>query len=297
MNTNKIYEFLILSKLLSYTRAAETLYTSQSVLTRHIQELEKELGVPLLKRTTHEVVLTEAGKILAKEGQALINKCDSAMLRLRSRSLHTKGTIRISLGLEFSYSTHIRKFCQEFSNRYPDIELRYDVMTANTPSHVALEHDIFFTPCLFVDLPPNIRQIPVRAHGTELILPPNHPLMSKQAVYLHQLAGQTIIVPHAEEPFGPYAQNYMLAEKATKGQVSIIKVDNLPTALFLTAMGKGVCIAPRYAKNLTTMDTFSVTISDRNCRFDEYLYYNESENGAAALFFEEFRNDIEEQHQ
>ena len=62
-------------------------------------------------------------------------------------------------------------------------------------------------------------------------------------------------------------------------------------------MGKGVCIAPRYAKNLTTMDTFSVTISDRNCRFDEYLYYNESENGAAALFFEEFRNDIEEQHQ
>lgn len=86
----------------------------------------------------------------------------------------------------------------------------------------------------------------------------------------------------------------MLAEKATKGQVSIIKVDNLHTALFLTGMGKGVCIAPRYVRNLVAMDTFTVTISDRSCRFDEYMYHNESPNGAAALFFEEFRMFLEQ---
>ena len=43
MNTGRLYEFLVLSRLLSYSKAADALYISQSVLTKHIQELEKEL--------------------------------------------------------------------------------------------------------------------------------------------------------------------------------------------------------------------------------------------------------------
>ena len=34
------------------------------------------------------------------------------------------------------------------------------------------------------------------------------------------------------------------------------------------------------------------TASDRNCRFDEYLYYNERDNSAAKLFFEEYQQSI-----
>lgn len=38
-------------------------------------------------------------------------------------------------------------------------------------------------------------------------------------------------------------------------------------------------------------DTFVVGISDRSCRFNEYLYYHsKQDNGAAKLFYEEFRN-------
>lgn len=32
--------------------------------------------------------------------------------------------------------------------------------------------------------------------------------------------------------------------------------------------------------------------SDRNCRFDEYLYYNERDDSAAKLFFEEYQQSI-----
>lgn len=121
------------------------------------------------------------------------------------------------------------------------------------------------------------------------MLPPNHLFMFKTAVTLHQLSGQTIIVPHADELFGPYAQNWSLAEKATKGKVSIIKVDNLSTALFLVNMGKEISIVPRYVKSMLPVETFFIGISDRECRFDEYLYYKETGNGAANLFFEEYK--------
>ena len=44
MKTETLYEFLVLSKTLNYSKAAENLYISQSVLSKHIQEMEKELG-------------------------------------------------------------------------------------------------------------------------------------------------------------------------------------------------------------------------------------------------------------
>ncbi len=292
MNTGRIYEFLVLSKLLSYSKAADALYISQSVLTKHIQELEKELDCQLLTRTTHGVALTEAGRVLTKEAPDLINKCDSVLRRLRSKKAWSQGSVRIGIALEFSYSNHIRSFFKRFASRYPGIELKFDVFSGSTPSYVASEYDILLTPCIYHDIPDNIHRLFVRRHGTHAILPPQHPLISTSAIYLHQLAGQTIIVPHAQELFGPYAQNWMLAEKATKGQISIIKVDNLPTALFLVSMGKGICIAPRYAKNLMPSDSFDTTISDLNCRFDEYLYFNETDNDAAKLFYEEFLNTI-----
>jgi len=113
VNTGRFYEFLVLSKLLSYSKAADTLYISQSVLTKHIQELEKEMGVALFTRNTHGVVLTEAGRALAKACPGLINKCDSTLRRLRSRTAPAQSTVRVGIRIEFSYSGHIRKFLPE----------------------------------------------------------------------------------------------------------------------------------------------------------------------------------------
>lgn len=292
MNTGRIYEFLVLAKLLNFSKAANALYISQSVLTKHIQELENELGTPLLIRSTHGVALTEAGRVLAKEGPHFLNKCDSTLRRLRSGSQWAQGTVRVGIALEFSYSNHIREFFRSFSARYPDIELKYDVFAGNIPSHILTEYDILISPCGYHDLPEKTHSLLIRRHGTYAILPPQHPLISTSAIYLHQLAGQTIIVPYADELFGPYAQNWMLAEKATRGQLSIIKVENLSTALFLVSMGKGICIAPRYVQSLTSDQSFNVTISDPNCCFDEFLYYYDRDNRAAKLFYEEFVHTV-----
>ena len=292
MNTTSLREFLALARALSFSSAAKELYISQPVLTRHIQELEKELGAELFQRTTHDVALTEAGRILAGKAPGLLQKCDSARNRLRSHSLPTYGTVRVGLGLEFSYSTRINQVFRQFMSRYPDIKVHYDVLLTRTPSQVIQGYDLFFTPCVFHDLPPATRSLLIRRNGTQVILPPNHPLMSKSAVYLHQLAGQVIIVPYADEAFGPYYQNYLLAERAAKGRLSRIAVENLSTALFLVSMGKGICIASQYVKNMLSPNTFVLTVSDQNCRFDEYLYFNQSDNGAAELLYLELLESL-----
>ena len=61
MNTDRLFEFRTLAQVLHYGRAAEKLYMAQSVLSRHIQALEKDLGVQLFQRSPHGVTLTTAG--------------------------------------------------------------------------------------------------------------------------------------------------------------------------------------------------------------------------------------------
>lgn len=291
MNTTYLYEFLALAQTLSFTKAAKALYLSQSVLSKHIQQLEESLGVPLFIRDSHSVTLTEAGRILQSDGPKLLQKWDDVTLALRRGSYTSRGKVRIGMGLELSYSVHLSSFFQNFSRENPGIELIYDVFSSNTPLQTILRYDVFFTPCVFPDLPGSVSAHFLRNHSIHAILPLGHELMSRSVIHLQQLAGQTIIVPHAEELFGPYAQNYLLAEKATHEKIPCIKVDNLATALLLVSIGKGVCLAPGYVANMLPPKTFSIPVADRSCKFSEYLYYQELGNPASALFLREFLDD------
>lgn len=64
MDDRHLEAFAVVAEELSFRRAAERLYLSPSPLSRHIRELEAELGTPLFERDTRHVRLTAAGKTL-----------------------------------------------------------------------------------------------------------------------------------------------------------------------------------------------------------------------------------------
>jgi DNA-binding transcriptional LysR family regulator len=63
MNIFHIIDFLKIVECGNYSEAADELYISQSVLSKHIQAIEKTLGVELFNRSTRKITLTKAGKI------------------------------------------------------------------------------------------------------------------------------------------------------------------------------------------------------------------------------------------
>lgn len=73
MDIRILYEFAALGKALSFTEAADKLNVVQSTLSRHVQSIEKELGVTLLDRTSSPVQLTNAGKIFLERSIDIIN--------------------------------------------------------------------------------------------------------------------------------------------------------------------------------------------------------------------------------
>jgi len=69
----RLQYFLTVAQEQNFTRAAERLHVAQPALSRQVRQLEQELGVELLHRTTHEFELTEAGRYLLERGPALLD--------------------------------------------------------------------------------------------------------------------------------------------------------------------------------------------------------------------------------
>ena len=61
MNLNQLNCFLKVAENLSFTKAAEQLYISQTAVTNHIKNLENEIGFLLFERNKKRVELTKEG--------------------------------------------------------------------------------------------------------------------------------------------------------------------------------------------------------------------------------------------
>jgi len=62
ISEQKILIFLSLAKTLSFTETASQLFVTQQAVSKHISQLEEDLGFPLFVRSTHKVKLTPAGE-------------------------------------------------------------------------------------------------------------------------------------------------------------------------------------------------------------------------------------------
>ena len=69
-----------------YPEAGRALHTSHATGSRGVSALEKELGVPLLRRSNRLLGLTPAGELLLHEGKALLAAADSLCEKVKEQT-------------------------------------------------------------------------------------------------------------------------------------------------------------------------------------------------------------------
>ena len=77
------------------TKAARRLHVAQPALSRQIQDLEEELGLKLLERSTRGIKLTEAGKFFAGEAEPCSPRADEALNAIRALARGETGELRV----------------------------------------------------------------------------------------------------------------------------------------------------------------------------------------------------------
>src|SRR3984893_12690608 len=97
MELRSLAYFVRIAELGSITRAAAHLHLAQPALTRHVQRLEDELGVPLLTRANRGVKLTEAGQKLLESAARILREVERTGDEIRAQDAHPSGRIIIGI--------------------------------------------------------------------------------------------------------------------------------------------------------------------------------------------------------
>ncbi|SAI71382.1 LysR family transcriptional regulator [Bordetella ansorpii] len=101
--------------------AARKLHTSQSAITKRIQDMEGEFDLALFDRTGHKAVLTSRGHEIFGMARDLLAQRDKMLTRLQGLHVHT-GTLRLGI-TEITAMTWLPAFIRELRNQYPRVAL------------------------------------------------------------------------------------------------------------------------------------------------------------------------------
>lgn len=118
--------FRAVAQRLSFTRAAEALYLTQSAVSHAIAALEHDLGVMLFERQGRTVRLTEAGRVLAEQAGRVFAALDEAEHRVKQAARPELGKLRIGVSpaaCQYLLPESIR----EFRECYPAYSLAIEV--------------------------------------------------------------------------------------------------------------------------------------------------------------------------
>lgn len=123
MKIEWLREFLALAQTLNYRIASETVFISQSTLSKHIKCLESEIGVDLFKRDTKRVILTENGKAFYDHAEKIVREYDDVLDEFSGKH-PVKGTLRIAGGIRMPLiNEFLCPAIASFEAKYPDVDI------------------------------------------------------------------------------------------------------------------------------------------------------------------------------
>jgi DNA-binding transcriptional LysR family regulator len=125
---NRKLEYLLaLAKEGHFAKAAEACHVSQPTLSAAIQQLETEMGVPIVKRGQRFQGLTAQGQLILEAATRMAEERDRLIQQLRTQRENSSGTLRI--GVLGSTVPLIKSFTFPFRKQFPYVNLSVTVQS------------------------------------------------------------------------------------------------------------------------------------------------------------------------
>ncbi|QZY45095.1 MULTISPECIES: LysR family transcriptional regulator [Mycolicibacterium] len=200
MELRQLEAFVAVAGELHFGRAAEKLHIGQPTLSELIRRLEREVGTPLLTRTTRRVALTQAGVELFGRAKVILDDVEGAAAAVRRLADGEAGTVRLGITPPVApvLAPHLS---QALHSAAPDVQLVVQRMWLPDLQRAIGdgELDVAIT-CGPVADPPGILSEVFCAEPVMVGLRADHHLAGRDAVELRNLSTETIGV-HSEALF------------------------------------------------------------------------------------------------
>ncbi len=194
MELRQLRYFLRLSETLNFSVASKELFITQSTLSQQILNLERELDQQLFIRNSHEVLLTEAGRMLLPLARESVYKVDNCFLRMQE--LKNMLTGELNIGVTYSFSSMISETMIDFLKKYPKVKLNVFYASMTDLIERLQRHELDFV----VAFKPTEHNEHIESrllfdNRLAAIVNEHHPLAAKQEVTLDELERYCFALP------------------------------------------------------------------------------------------------------
>ena len=188
MNLNHLKIFYIVAKNLSYSRAAEELYTSQSSVSIQIKKLEECLGIELFEQMGKKIYLTEAGLALFAHAERMFGIVAEALQTIEELKGSSRG--RLLIGASTTPGVYlIPKIIGDFKKNYPGVAPKLQIANSKSIEEMVSKNMLDFGIIGEESIYPADFQIESWIKDELLlILPKDHPLAGSDEITLESLS-------------------------------------------------------------------------------------------------------------
>lgn len=168
----------------SFKRAADSLYVSQPAVSLQVQNLERQLDVPLFDRGGRRAQLTEAGHLLLTYGEKILTLCQETCRAIEDLQNLQGGTLIV--GASQTTGTYLLpRTIGLFRQRYPDVAVQLHVHSTRRTSWSVANGQVDLAIVggeIPSELQDSLRILPYAEDELALILPIDHPFAEAPSV-------------------------------------------------------------------------------------------------------------------
>ncbi len=181
MADRRLQVFHTVAKVMSFTKAAETLHMTQPAVTFQVKQLEDFFNTRLFDRTHNKITLTDAGKVVYDYADQILEHYEKMNSEVRELTGEVTGTLVVGASTtiaEYMLPSLLGAFKKEFE----DVNIRLQV--GNTDAIVSMVENNMIDLGL-VEAPVQNKNLEVdvcRIDEMQLICPPDHPLAKRDKV-------------------------------------------------------------------------------------------------------------------
>jgi len=244
IDTLGLQAFVAIAEQGSFQKAAESLFITQTALSRRLQNLEALLEVKLVERTTRSVALTVLGGEFLPQARRLLADLSNALVEIQKTGRAQRGDVAIAcvptVGVQ--YLPHI---IRDYSARYPDNRIKILDHASSGVAEAVIRREAEFGINIGGPHQPELTSVPILQDRFALICRDDHPLARRRSLAWRQLAPYPLIFA------GEVSGNRPLLDAAL-GTRSVtlqshFEVQRSSTAVGLVAEGVAAAVVPTLA--------------------------------------------------
>ena len=273
MELRNVVSFLRVVELKNFTKAAQELGYAQSTVTFQFQQLERELGAPLLDRVGKTVSLTPLGEQFLGYATQLV-QLNEQIQNLGRPASQIRGTLRVGI-LESLFTWIFARQFPAYHERFPLVQVETKIASGEELLEMLRRNELDIVFLLDWDLAGHrCTQALTHPEPIVFVCRPDHPLAGRWGLSLSEVLAQPLILTERKSVY-----RRALAEVAAQQGLPLrptLEVNHTNIIVELVQRGLGISLLPAYTvrRQLSVGELCQLEVSDFSLTLWSQIFYH-----------------------